>query len=158
MHGGELVAFSVVVSIAIVIVASLYLRYRQREFQHQERMAAIDKGTLLPDIDEPQSPRSGRIYLLRGMMWLFSGIAIVAFLAAMVAYSREPSSMERRLDRTQELRRLGATEEQIQEAEKELPRDAMPGGIPLLGLVPMGIGLAYLIYYRVEGKRAGATG
>ena len=60
--------------------------------------------------------------------------------------------MERRLERTQDLKRLGATDEQIQEAEKEPARDAMPGGVALLGLVPIGIGLAYLIYYRIEGK------
>ncbi len=30
----------------------------------------------------------------------------------------------------------------------------MPGGGALLGLVPSGSGLAYLIYYWVEGKNA----
>jgi uncharacterized membrane protein len=154
---GAFVAFSIVVSIAILIFAFLYLRYRQRELQHRERLAALEKGTPLPDLFEPQPPRSGRIYLLRGMMWLFSGIAIVAFLSAIAAYTRQPPSMERRLDRTQELKRLGATDEQIREAEAEPSRDAMPGGVALLGLVPFGIGLAYLIYYRIEGKNAGAT-
>jgi hypothetical protein len=150
-----LVVALIVVSIAGLIFYALYLRYRRRELQHQERLAALEKGTPLPDVpEELLAPRSARIYLLRGMMWLFSGIAIVAFLSAISAYTRQPPQMERRLERTQDLKRLGATDEQIQEAEKEPARDAMPGGVALLGLVPIGIGLAYLIYYRVEGKTA----
>jgi uncharacterized membrane protein len=155
---GAFVAFSIVVAIALLIFSFLYFRYRRRELQHKERLAALEKGTPLPDVpEELLAPRSPRIYLLRGMMWLFSGIAIVAFLSAIASYTREPASMEHRLDRTQELKRLGATDEQIQEAEKEPPPDAMPRGIALLGLVPIGIGLAYLIYYQVERKNGGAT-
>lgn len=147
------IVFIIFASIAALVSYSLYLRYRRRELQHQERMAALEKGAVLPDIsDETLRPRSGRIYLLRGMMWLFAGISIVVFLSAMVTYSHEPPSMELRLRRTEELKQLGATDEQIREAEKEPPRDAMPRGITLLGLVPIGIGLAYLIYYWVEAK------
>jgi len=151
--GPEFVVFVIFASVAGVISYSLYLRYRRRELQHRERLAALEKGTPLPDVpEEAFTPRSARVYLLRGMMWLFSGVAIVVFLSAMAAYSRQAPNMERRLERTQDLKRLGATDEQIQEAEKEPARDAMPGGVALLGLVPIGIGLAYLIYYRIEGK------
>jgi hypothetical protein len=153
----EEVVVILILSVGAVIFYSLLLRYRRRELQHKERLAALEKGTSLPDLFEDYlSPRSGRIYLLRGMIWLFSGIAIVTFLSAIAGYTRQPASMERRLERTQDLKRLGATDEQIQEAEKEPPRDAMPWGVPLLGLVPMGIGLAYLIYYQVEKKNSGA--
>jgi hypothetical protein len=156
---GAFVAFAIVVSVAAVIVYSLYLRFRRRELQHQERLAALEKGTPLPDVpEELATPRSARIYVLRGMMWLFSGIAIVVFLSAIAAYTRQPASMERRLERTQDLRRLGATDEQLREADNEPTRDAMPGGVALLGLVPIGIGLAYLIYYRIEGKATAPSG
>jgi hypothetical protein len=163
MTSSDLVT-AIVVSVIFGSVASLIaygltlsVRYRRRVLQHQERMAALDKGSPLPDLtEEPQAPWSGRVYLLRGMIWMFSGIAIVGFLSAMSAYSRQPSSMQYRLRRTPELKVLGATDEQIREAESE-PRDAMPEGVALLGLVPIGIGLAYLIYYRVESKNGGAT-
>ena len=151
--GPEFVVFVIFASMAGLISYALYLRFRRRELQHRERLAALEKGTPLPDVpEELLTPRSARIYLLRGMMWLFSGIAIVVFLSAIAAYSRRPASMERRLERTQELKTLGATDQQIQEAENEPTRDAMPEGVALLGLVPIGIGLAYLIYFKVEGK------
>jgi hypothetical protein len=153
------VVFVIFSSISSLIAYSLTLsvRYRRRVLQHQERMAALDKGTPLPDLtEEPQALWSRNVYLLRGMMWLFSGIAIALFFSAMVAYSHETPRMESRLYRIQELRGLGATEEQIQEAEKE-PFRALPEGLGLLGLVPIGIGVAYLISYRVERKSSGAT-
>jgi hypothetical protein len=148
MHGEERYLFSFVV---LLIFGFLYLRYRQRELQHQERLAALEKGAPLPGLFE-ERPRPGRIYLLRGMMWLFSGIAIVVSLSAIAAYSRQPPLLESRLNRAHNLKSLGATDEQIEAAEKEPSRDALPEGVALLGLVPIGIGLAYLIYYRVEEK------
>jgi hypothetical protein len=154
----ESVLFSVVVAIGFLVFTSLYFRYRRRELQHKEMLAALEKGIALPELhDAVLAPRSGRIYLLRGMMWLFSGIAIVVFLSAIAASSRQAPSMESRLRRTEELRRFGATDEQLREAEKEPASDAMPQGIALLGLVPIGIGLAYLIYYGVERKSATTT-
>ena len=102
------------------------------------------------------APWSGGIYLLRGMMWLFSGIAIVVFLSVMAAYSRQNPGMESRLHRAQDLKILGATDEEIREAEKE-PFHGLPEGVAFLGLVPIGIGIAYLIYYKVEGKNSGAA-
>jgi hypothetical protein len=154
-----LTVFVIFVSIASLISYSVFLsfRYRRRVLQNQERMAALEKGVPLPElIEEQMAPWSGRIYLLRGMMWLFSGIAIVVFLSAIVSYSHETPRMESRLYRMQELKGLGATDEQIQEAEKE-PFREVPEGIAFLGLVPIGIGLAYLISYAVERKSGGAT-
>jgi len=154
------VVFVIFCSVASLIAYGLTLsvRYRRRMLQHQERMAALERGTPLPDLtEEPQAPWSGRIYLLRGMIWLFSGIAIVVFLSTIAAYSRQTPSIEMRLHRTQELKRLDATDEQIREAETE-PYHALPGGVALLGLVPIGIGLAYLIYYKVEGKTTAPFG
>jgi hypothetical protein len=152
-----LVIFGSVTSL-IAYGLTLSVRYRRRVLQNQERMAALEKGVPLPElIEEQMAPWSGRIYLLRGMMWLFSGIAIVAFLSAIAAYSRQAPSMESRVYRTLELKRLGATEEQIKEADAEPSHIALPGAFALLGLVPIGIGLAYLISYAVERKSGGAT-
>ena len=68
---------------AIVIICALAFRHRRRERQHKERLAAIDKGAPLPALTdiEQRAPWTPRVYLLRGMMWLFSGIGLTLFLA-----------------------------------------------------------------------------
>jgi hypothetical protein len=154
---GFFVTFTLLVAVACVISYALYLRYRRREFQHRERLAALEKGSPLPDVpEELWGPRSARIYLLRGMIWMFAGIAITAFLASISP--RKTPDLESRLARAQNLKVLGATPEQIREADSEPAHNDLPGSIALLGLVPIGIGLAYLIYYRVEGKTTTPAG
>src|SRR5438552_8787120 len=71
---------------AIVIICALAFRHRRRELQHKERLATIEKGAPLratPDV-ERRAPWTPRVYLLRGMMWLFGGIGLTIFL---VGYS-----------------------------------------------------------------------
>ena len=136
-----------------IIIPSLVLRYKKQLLRHRERMAAIEKGADLPP--EPPEPSRAlprpRIYLLRGLMWLFTGAALsIAFLG--FAYSIDRSvSMESRLYRVQRLRDLGATEDQIKTALAENNRRDGPGpAIALIGLVPMAVGAAYLVFYRSE--------
>jgi hypothetical protein len=136
-----------------VIAYALKLRYNHRELQHKERLAALEKGAQLPNLGEEQSPWSPRIYLLRGMIWLFSGVGLVIFLGAIVAGSRQPPPLEERLSRAYNLKGLGATDEQIQKAADDpTPPNEAPAGIALLGLVPVGVGIAYLIFYRAESR------
>ena len=78
---------SVIMGMGIAMLA-IYVGYRKRrdlyQHYHQERMAAIEKGIdcppwpdcLLTDENTPASPRR---HLLKGLVWLFIG------LAAMVA-------------------------------------------------------------------------
>ena len=156
MRGDDAVAFIlalITLSVAVLIFYFLFLRYRRRELQHKERLAALEKGMPLPELHEARSSWSPRVYLLRGMMWLFAGIAIVIFLASISATERH-RSLESRLYRAQELKRLGATDEQIKQADSEPDRNgAPPPAISLLGLIPIGVGLAYLIFYRSETKQ-----
>jgi hypothetical protein len=55
-------------------------RVQELDFRHKERMAAIDKGLLDLPPDPPmqaaQMPTAAR-YLLRGLIWLAIGLAIV---------------------------------------------------------------------------------
>jgi uncharacterized membrane protein len=138
---------------------SLLLRYRRRELQHKERLAALEKGVPLPELhEERRAPWSPQLYLLRGMIWLFSGIAIMLCLGAVAHATQEGrvANLEERLDRAKQLRALGASEEQIKESEREVPsRDGMPYGLALLGLIPSGVGVAYLMFYRAQGKNSG---
>jgi hypothetical protein len=109
-----------VLGIGIGMLA-IVLSYRKRKelfaHYHQERMAAIEKGIdcppwpdrLLANDEVPPSPRR---HLLKGLVWLFIGLAAMVAVYATFDLSHA-----------------------------------------LFGLIPIGIGLAHLIYYFVEGRR-----
>jgi hypothetical protein len=89
-----------------------------------------------------------RIYLLRGLIWLFSGVAVVIFLSRLAATDVERDTLESRMWRAEQLRSAGMPEEQwkrlIDEPRQQHQR--MPAGLALIGLVPIGVGMAYLIF------------
>ena len=98
MNADIIVPFFFVLSVSFVIGYALKLRYDRRELQHKERLAALEKGAQLPALveDGRWPSASPRIYLLRGMMWLFSGIALVIFLLGATAASQQPETIENR--------------------------------------------------------------
>jgi hypothetical protein len=134
-----------------LFVYGLYLRFRRRELQHKERMAAIEKGVALPDLTDIEA--GPRVYLLRGMIWVLSGIALSIFLLVASATTRFPKSVEQRVREANNIARLGGTAEQIQQAENDTGyQDRLPYAVSLIGLVPIGVGVAYLIFHRVETR------
>lgn len=154
-EGVMILMMLVIVSAVGIIVWSLGLRYKRRELQHKERLAALEKGMPLPVLTdvETRAPWSPRVYLLRGMIWLFMGVGLTAFLAALSVTAQHPRSVEERVREANWARQGGATEEQVREIQNDSSPQNGPGlGIALLGLVPMGVGAAYLIFYRVEGQ------
>jgi hypothetical protein len=133
---------------AAIVSWSLYLRYRQRELQHKERMAALEKGAALPALTDVERPRSPRVYLFRGLVWLFSGVGFMIFLFAISGRSYRPRTVEEKIEVARQLSR---------EAQHEThENDGLPREFGLIGLVPIGVGLAYLIFYRLEGKNMAA--
>jgi len=111
---------AIIMGIGLSMLA-IYLSYRKRKeifaLYHQERMAAIEKGTECPPwperlLAEEATPPSPRRHLLKGLVWLFIGLAATVAVYATFDLSHA-----------------------------------------LFGLIPIGIGLAHLIYYFVEGKR-----
>jgi hypothetical protein len=148
--------FIAAIAASILIIALVY-RFKQRELRHKERMAAIEKGAELPaePAERPPVPWSPRVYLLRGLIWLFTGIGLSTFLLGLSpSIGSRPDSLEDRLWRAQELRQRGAIEDEIKQylSQSQNARRQMPEGIALIGLIPMGVGLAYIIYYRGEDK------
>ena len=98
-----------------IAFVALWFRHQGLQIRHAERMAALEKGVALP----PETPVRGQhAYLLRGLIWLFIGIAISIF-AFLVFVS-------------------------------ETNHGALP--VIAIGLIPIGVGAAYLIVYRVENK------
>lgn len=148
----RLFPFFLVLAAACVFIYALYIRYRRREMQHRERVTAIEKGAALPEMHEVEI--GTRTYLLRGMIWLFSGIALSVFLFSISVTTRLPKSIEQRIREAKFVEQVGGTPEQIREAQNDTkPEEMLPVAFSLVGLVPAGVGIAYLIFYRVERTR-----
>lgn len=130
------------------------LRHKRAVLRHEERMVVIEKGGLLPALDEerPKAPWTPRVYLLRGMMWLFVGVAMAIVLASISISAAHPPSLSWRLSEAQALRSQGATEAEVKQfmAEEGRRNDGMPIGVASVGLIPIGVGFAYLLFYRKE--------
>jgi hypothetical protein len=134
--------------------AVVILRHKRAVLRHEERMVVIEKGGVLPALDEerPKAPWTPRVYLLRGMMWLFVGVAMVIVLASISITTAHPPSLSWRLSEAQALRSQGATEAEVKAfmAEEAMRNDGLPIGAASVGLIPIGVGLAYLLFYRKE--------
>lgn len=77
-----IIAIILGVATAIVAIVSGHRQRMQRvELRHRERLAAIEKGLEIPadPIETEPEPRRPR-YLLRGLCWLFVGVALTAGL------------------------------------------------------------------------------
>ena len=156
--GPDIIILLMVLSAAAIIVWALFLRYKRQEMRHKERMTALEKGAELPaePPEKPPVPWSPRVYLLRGLIWLFTGAGLSAFLLGLsLTIVSHPERFEDRLWRATNLRHNSATEEEIkqylsQSQNPDAARQEFPAGFALIGLIPMGVGLAYLIYYRGE--------
>ena len=98
-----------------------FFRYRRRALLHKERLLAMEKGIDLP-VDPALTPGlPPQVCLLRGLLWLFAGIAWIVCLLGIAALLRD-------YDRT------------------------VAAACAFAGIVPVGIGSAYLIYYRLQLK------
>lgn len=151
--------------VAGLIIALLYLRYKNVELRHKERMTALEKGAQLPVLAEPAPPGPTRVYLLRGLIWLFSGIGLTIFLLAVasVAKTQERNrwdELESKHWRIARLRAQGVPEEELKQLMNEMAKENPPQPQPkdarvlaVAGLIPIGVGLAYLVFYSSEEKR-----
>jgi len=155
MNAGAVVLILVVLCAAGISIWALTLRYRRRELQHKERLAALEKGVALPDLTDVETPagRSSRAYLLRGLIWLFAGLPLSLLLFGISISSRHPKPIQERAFEIERLKNVGASEDLIQRVQNDnTPYPEMPLGFSLAGLVPAGVGIAYLIVYRLEKK------
>ena len=151
----------VLITILVVILAALYMRHRNLQMFHQERMAALEKGTVVP-IGHTLAPWSPRVYLLRGLLWGFGGAALVISLLGVAASTRRPLTAENTLYRAQSLAQSAkiTIEEakQIVEQDRKAREQGVPWSVALFGLIPLAVGLAYLVfYYTGQSRRMAAT-
>jgi len=118
-----------IASVAAILIVGLTLRYRRRELQHKERLAAMEKGAPLPALTdfEQRAPWTPRMYLLRGLMWLFGGIGLTLFLLAVSSATHRPRSASDRAFAAQRMKDFGGSEEQIRQVQNDnSPREGMP--------------------------------
>jgi len=145
------------ITILAVIVLALYLRHRNLQMFHQERMAALEKGTAIP-VWHTLAPWSPRVYLLRGLLWSFAGGALVIALLGIAASTRRPLTAESTLYRAQSLAqsaRISLDEaKQIVEQDRKAREQGMPSTVALFGLIPLAVGLAYLVFYYAGASRS----
>ncbi|HTG92107.1 MAG TPA: DUF6249 domain-containing protein [Pyrinomonadaceae bacterium] len=122
----------IVLILALVVLPIIYmafrqwLRHRQRLMIHRERLAAIQKGVDLPDLEqeiERSSLNVQRTLLLAGLSWISLGITAFAVLSALLAH---PSKFT----------------------------ETIPPGLQWIALAPVGIGISHLIVYSLGKKKA----
>lgn len=152
----EIVFLGLLSGILIVALAVLYLRYRGQQMLHEERMAALEKGAAVPTV-WGRDPWTPRVYSLRGLIWSFSGAALLVCPLGLAISSHRPESVESMAYRAQALsRNLGAPLDQDRQmVDKEEPdrTQRAPLSVALLGLIPLGVGRAYLMFYRSDESR-----
>ncbi len=160
MHGTDFFIFAIFMTV-ILVVPALVLRYRQEMNRHRERITAMEKGVPVPLAPVESRPWSPRVYLLRGLLWAFGGIGLATFLVALaLTIHVMPQTLEVRLWTANRLRSMGARDEEIQQYLKAPPEESnrMPIGVAAIGLIPLGIGVAYLIFYAGERKQIAEIG
>jgi len=150
-------AFSFILILVFAgVLGWLYLRFRSLQMSHVERMAAMEKGTTIP-VWRTQAPWSPRVYLLRGLMWTLGGAALTLSLFGIADATHQPRRAEWEMVDAKNL--TENTGIPLNEARKIIEQDrarrveGMPTAVALLGLIPVGIGLAYLLFYFTDDSR-----
>jgi len=116
----------VIVAIIAYFAFRQWIQHHRRVLVHRERVAAIEKGIELPSLDvevKRSSFNVQRMLLLSGLIWVSIGIAAYVVLSVILSFPTTDST-------------------------KDIPR-----GMQLVGIAPIGIGIAHLITYWVGAKR-----
>ncbi len=149
--------FFVLCILAVVIVAQI-IRHRNQRMLHEERLAALDKGVNVP-LSAPEPGARPRVYLLRGLMWTLSSAGLIVCLLGLAWSDQNRSTSAASMAyQARDLRQnLNISPQEAQQlVEKDRARHSMPFSVALIGLVPLGVGIAYLAFYRSEEARASA--
>ena len=158
MNSREAAIFiTILIAVLALILVVLYLRYRNLQMYHRERMAALEKGTAVP-VGHTLAPWSARVYLLRGLLWSFAGAALVIVLLGIAVSTRRALTAESTMNRAQNLAenaKISIEEaKQIVEQDRRAREQGLPSTLALFGLIPLAVGLAYLVfYYTGESRR-----
>ena len=155
MYGKEIVLTIFILAALVVVLLTLFFRFRRQQLLHKERMTALEKGIAIPEQYTPE-PWSTRVYLLRGMMWSFAGLAFCISFWGITLTTQKPQSAESALWRAHNLVQYAGISmeeaKQIIGKDRNANQEGIPKEMALLGLIPIGVGLAYLIFYYTGDK------
>jgi hypothetical protein len=89
------------------------------------------------------------------LIWSFSGAAVIVCLLGISWSSQRPQSAEYVAYRAKDVsRNLEIPLDQARQMlEKDRAVQGMPAGVALLGVVPLAVGLAYLVFYYTDDSR-----
>jgi len=156
MHTPEILLLFLFLIAFVVVLAVLVSRYQKQQMLHMERMAALEKGRAIPPGPDP-APWSPRVYLLRGLIWTFTGAALVIGLYGISLSTQQPDSAQtmawRAKNVAQDLQIPLDQARQIVEKDDAAQIHGMPAPVALLGLIPFAAGLAYLLFYYTDDSR-----
>lgn len=82
----EYVVIVATIMVGIAYVFQIWVRYQRRLMIHRERLAAIEKGTELPPLEQEIQRSSWnvqRLLLLAGMVWISIGVAAFPLLSSL---------------------------------------------------------------------------
>jgi len=122
----HMVTVAIIVCITAFIAFRQWIQHHRRVLLHRERLAAIEKGIELPAVEQEVKRSNWNVQRLLLLAGLIWITLGVATFLVLTAIISSPS-----------------------EATKDVPR-----GIQLVGIAPIGIGLAHLITFWVEGRRS----
>jgi hypothetical protein len=165
---GATFSLILIVTVLILGVARVmwlsYLNQRQRELHHRERMAALEKGVQLPPLPSmEESPgvshrlasfyrdtwTTPQAYLRRGLVWFFLGLGLMGFLYGLSVSNVRERAVDWYYSVPLEKRPVPPPVEK---------RAEPPLGWALLGLIPAGVGVAYILFYAIEGRKIQQNG
>ena len=147
----------IILAVTGLVAWFLALRFRRREMQHREWMAALEKGVSLPTLGGLEMGMGGpNTYLLKGLIWLACGLTLTVFLWGLWLSVPPVDTTDSYVRQVGMLREAGYSSAEIARmvGSSAKPRPRVPLGLSLIGLVPAGIGAAYLVFYRLEVRRA----
>jgi hypothetical protein len=120
-----------VVLVGIAYIFQIWVRYQRRLMIHRERLAAIEKGTELPPLEQ-EIQRGGwnvqRLLLLAGLVWISLGVATFPLMV-----------------------RLGG--HAVRSPWDPFPLLDIPRGLEWIGLGLIGIGISHLVTFAVGRQR-----
>jgi hypothetical protein len=149
----EVIILGIVALVAVAAV--LAQRHKTLQMLHSERLAALEKGAVVPVAVPP--PTAPRVYLLRGLIWSGIGLSVLFCLFALALSSHRPAPAETRMWRAHNIHQSsGIPMDQAMlmvEQDENSHLQGMPVSVALFGLIPLFVGLAYLIFYYTDESR-----
>jgi hypothetical protein len=126
-----------IVLMGIAYIFQIWVRYQRRLMIHRERLAAIEKGTELPPLEQEIQRGSWnvqRLLLLAGLVWISLGVGVFPLLSRL---GGQAITLPWGYDR----------------AGPVWAKVPIPTGLEWIGLALVGIGISHLITFAAGRRR-----